>query len=243
MATRPRGPQPLTESELDELDRFLMSSATPEDAMDLEELDGYLTGLACGPQPVPSPDWLWLVWGDTAEGRRPVRFESGPQCRHLLDLIERHWSTLVRTLRKGTAPMPVLFDYGEQGPGASAPPLPGSVWSSGFMRAIGLQAESWQPAFEDDESSEALTPIVTLAHADDPEIVAQSPTARQAEALVDALPDAVLALSRFWRAREAGPDAAGRSAVRVPRIGASDPCACGSARRFSACCGRSGSLN
>ena len=55
----------------------------------------------------------------------------------------------------------------------AAPPLPGSVWSSGFMRAIGLQAESWQPAFEDDEPSEALTPIVTLAHADDPEIVAK----------------------------------------------------------------------
>jgi uncharacterized protein len=243
MATRRRGPQPLTESELDELDRFLMSSATPEDAMDLEELDGYLTGLACGPQPVPSPDWLWPVWGDTEDGRRPVRFDSGPHCRHLLELVERHWSTLARSLQRGTAPMPVLFDYRHPGAGAAAPPLPGSVWSSGFMRAIGLQAESWQPAFEDDEASEALTPIVTLAHADDPEIVAQSPTPRQAEALVDTLPDAVLALFGFWRTREASPEASTRGAARVPRIGASDPCACGSTRRFSACCGRSSALN
>ena len=111
------------------------------------------------------------------------------------------------------------------------------------MRAIGLQAESWQPAFEDDEASEALTPIVTLAHADDPEIVAQSPTPRQAEALVDTLPDAVLALFGFWRTREASPEASTRGAARVPRIGASDPCACGSTRRFSACCGRSSALN
>ena len=238
MATRGRGPQPLTESELDELDRFLMSSATPEDAMDLEELDGYLTGLVCGPQPVPSPDWLWPIWGDTDQGRRAVHFESAQQCRRILELIERHWGMLARTLQRDTPPMPVLFDYRGSGSGALAAPLPGSVWASGFMRAIGLQAESWQPAFDDDEASEALTPVVTLAHADDPEIVAQPPTPRQAEALVDELPDAAVAMFRFWRAREPAP-----ARLRVPRVAANDPCACGSPRRFAACCGRGGALH
>jgi len=54
---------PLTDDELDELDQFLMSDATGEDAMDISMLDGFLTALAVGPSTLPPMQWMPLVWG------------------------------------------------------------------------------------------------------------------------------------------------------------------------------------
>jgi len=41
--------EPLTETELDELESFLASDAVPHDCMDLEMLDGYLAAIVSGP--------------------------------------------------------------------------------------------------------------------------------------------------------------------------------------------------
>jgi uncharacterized protein len=249
MAARKPKVDPLTESELDELDRFLLSSATPEDSMDLEELDGFITGLVAGPGTITAQQWLPLVWGDTDSGRRPVRFNSATQCRRILELLDRHWTTIGWTLHSGTPPMPVLFEYAAppQKPGsgragdAEGDLVAGSMWAIGFMRAIGLQADAWQDAFDDDDAGEALTSIVTLAHADDREIVEQPLTAPQVEALVDDLPDSALQLYRFWHERD-GEE--GRSPVRkAPKIKPGDPCPCCSGRKFGQCCGASASLN
>lgn len=242
-ARKPRV-DPLTESELDELDRFLLSSATPEDSMDLEELDGFITGLVCSPVSVGASEWLSLVWGDTEEGRRPVRFASGAQCRRILELLDRHWATIAWTLHAGMPTMPILFEY-KSGPAMSSAEralelIAGSTWAIGFMRAVGLHADDWQEAFDDDAPSESLTPIVTLAHADDREIVEQPLAPQQVEAMIEALPDSTLELYDFWRARGEGE----RRAVRKPpRLKPADPCPCCSGRRFSECCGASASLN
>ncbi|MDH4181205.1 MAG: YecA family protein, partial [Betaproteobacteria bacterium] len=42
--------EPLSDTELDELEAFLASDAVPQDCMDLEMLDGYLTAIASGPE-------------------------------------------------------------------------------------------------------------------------------------------------------------------------------------------------
>lgn len=246
MAARKPRVDPLTESELDEIDRFLLSSATPEDSMDLEELDGFIAGLVCSPVTVGASEWLTLVWGDTEDGRRPVRFGSAAQCRRILELLDRHWATIAWTLHSGMPMMPVLFEYkagGASTPGERAQELvPGSTWAIGFMRAVGLHADDWQDAFDDDDASESLTPIVTLAHADDREIVEQPLTPKQVEALIEELPDSTLELHQFWHQRGNEPDA--RTAVRKPpRLKPADPCPCCSGRRFAQCCGASASLN
>jgi uncharacterized protein len=246
MAARKPRVDPLTESELDELDRFLLSSATPEDSMDLEELDGFITGLVCSPVAVGASEWLSLVWGDTEDGRRPVRFGSAAQCRRILELLDRHWATIAWTLHSGMPTMPILFEY-KAGPPVSAGEraaelVPGSTWAIGFMRAVGLHADDWQEAFDDDAASEALTPIVTLAHADDREIVEQPLAPQQVEALIEELPDSTLELHQFWHLRGTGPDA--RTPVRKPpKLKPADPCPCCSGRSFSQCCGATASLN
>ena len=71
--TEPRAlDEPLTEAELDELEAFLASDAVPQDCMDLEMLDGYLTAIVSGPEPIQPSEWLPHVWsegGKSADAR------------------------------------------------------------------------------------------------------------------------------------------------------------------------------
>src|SRR3954452_17254859 len=49
--------------DLEALDQFLMSDASPEDCMQLSDLDGFLTGIAIGPELVMPSEWLPAIWG------------------------------------------------------------------------------------------------------------------------------------------------------------------------------------
>ena len=57
--------------DLEVLDQFLMSEASPENCMQLSDLDGFLTGIAIGPELIVPSEWLPAIWG----GDEPV-FES-----------------------------------------------------------------------------------------------------------------------------------------------------------------------
>jgi len=43
--------EPLSDSDYDELEAFLGSNVVPQDCMDLEMLDGFLTAIVSGPMP------------------------------------------------------------------------------------------------------------------------------------------------------------------------------------------------
>jgi uncharacterized protein len=49
--------------DLGTLDDFLASDHTPDECMQLSELDGFLTGIAIGPRPIMPSVWLPLVPG------------------------------------------------------------------------------------------------------------------------------------------------------------------------------------
>ena len=52
---------PLSDQEIDELEAFLESDATPHACMDISALDGFLTALALGPSvPLPSR-WMTII--------------------------------------------------------------------------------------------------------------------------------------------------------------------------------------
>src|SRR3546814_19313106 len=86
-ASRRRGPcvetdmQPdLTDEDIETLDTFLMSEQAPEDCMLISDLDGFLTAIAIGPEPVPQADWMPVVWaGDEpafADAAQAERFQG-----------------------------------------------------------------------------------------------------------------------------------------------------------------------
>jgi uncharacterized protein len=54
--------------DLELLDAFLMSDQLPDEALMLSEVDGFLTGIALGPEAIMPSEWLPVIWG----GEEPV---------------------------------------------------------------------------------------------------------------------------------------------------------------------------
>ena len=57
--------EPLNDVDYDELEVFLGSNAVPQDCMDLEMLDGFLTAVVSGPELIQPSEWLPVVWSDS----------------------------------------------------------------------------------------------------------------------------------------------------------------------------------
>ena len=56
---------PLDESEIDELEQFIFSSAVSEESLDYLGLHGLLTALAVSPVQVPQEEWLDVIFDGT----------------------------------------------------------------------------------------------------------------------------------------------------------------------------------
>lgn len=228
---------PLSEVEINELDRFLASEATSDETMMVDALDGYLTALALGPVDVPLADWLPGVWGPD-ETHAP-RFQSVEQEARIVALIERHAAGLRWALDFDPDGLDSIFDtvsYQDK----SREYLDGEMWAYGFLEGIALAREAWQPLFDDAAAMDALMPIYILG-ADDPtpEQKALSNTPAQREQLTEQFAASIGALWRFWH-----PDHVAKvEALSVPvkradpKVGRNDPCPCGSGKKWKKCCG------
>ena len=89
--------EPLSETEYDALEAFFGSNAVPQDCMDLEMLDGFLTAIVSGPELIQPSEWLPVVWSDSQRSASPV-FADNEQAERILSLILRLQSGIVRTL-------------------------------------------------------------------------------------------------------------------------------------------------
>ena len=94
-------PAPITDAELEELEKFLLSEQVPEESMTLSELDGFLTALAVGPEVVPPGEWLPVVW----QGEGPV-FETPQDVERVLGLILALNARIIESCLLYTSPSP-----------------------------------------------------------------------------------------------------------------------------------------
>jgi len=151
--------RPLTDEELDEFDT-LLQSLPGEAAMNIEGLDGYLTALVVGPQLLKrlrTAQWIPAVWGGDGEGSEP--FASGRQRKRATVLVLRHLHAIACQLRD---------DPGAWEPVVSVAEVEGEEmvdaedWCIGFLHAVALDAEAWEPLFDDPAMGPALVPIALL---------------------------------------------------------------------------------
>jgi uncharacterized protein len=131
--------KPLSDSEFDELDRFLMSDAVGDDGMTMDALHGYLTAIAIGPEAIPVPEWLPNVWG--SEGEEP-QFASAKQAEQMINLIMRFLNEIAVTFEVDPKEFEPLFCVYEQG---GKQLLDGETWAWGFWEGMQLRAEAWEP--------------------------------------------------------------------------------------------------
>jgi uncharacterized protein len=146
---------PLSNEEIHELDIFLMSDATPDECMDIVALDGFLTALAIGPELVSPSVWLPLVWG----GEKELVFESSAQAGRIFGILMRRFNDICRMFgENATGFEPLLYTREVDGETEWI----GEDWCAGFMEAVVLDFDDWQPLFDDKAGCALLAPILTL---------------------------------------------------------------------------------
>lgn len=233
---------PLSDEELDELDRFLLSDATSDETMMLDTLDGYLTAIAVGPTTIMPSQWLPRVWGPTDE--HAPEFETTKQAKRILELILRHMNGIAWSFESDLDSYePMMNTRMYQG----REYLDGEMWSFGFMNGVTLCRKDWEPLLNDIAGCEALQPIRLLG-ADDVTAEERSliRTPAQREKLSEKIAASVAAIYRFWLPhRKAVHEHVVASSTKrsQPRVGRNDPCPCGSGKKFKRCCGTSSPPN
>ncbi len=206
--------EPLSDPELDELEGFLASDLVPQDCMDLEMLDGFLTAIVSGPDNVQPSEWLPQVWSEGARSSNPA-FASSEQAQRIMGLMLRHMVGIQRTLGESpTRFKPLLYMPDEKTRSDKTrndkTPPEASAWSEGYMAGVKLRDDEWQPLYDSADARDWVFPIEALAFGDqDPEFVEWVDDKEKRASLVDELAVASVLIYRFWQDRRKPHDARG----------------------------------
>ena len=194
--------EPLSDNELDELEGFLASDLVPQDCMDLEMLDGFLTAIVSGPDSVQPSEWLPQVWSDAARSSNPV-FANNEQAQHIMGLMLRHMVGIQRTLGESpTRFRPLLYMPDEKARNNDKSPPEASAWCEGYMAGVKLRDDEWQPLYDSPDARDWMFAIEALAFGDqDAEFAEWIDDAEKRASLVDELPVASVLIYRFWQER------------------------------------------
>lgn len=192
-------PSRIADEDLLRLAEFLDSDEAGEEALDISQLDGFLTALAVGPVDVPEERWWPQIWGP-----RP-RFRDPSERARLEDVVRERYREvceLIATDPEAWAPIYYETEDDE---------IVVSSWCGGFVLGMEMAREEWLPLFEDEEGFVLVLPIL-LAASDgelaeelelDPEEVAN--VLEQAPELV---PSCVVGIHEFFADRSGGGDGA-----------------------------------
>ncbi len=135
--------------DLELLDSFLMSDRAPSESMMLSDLDGFLTGIAVGPELVLPSEWLPLIWG----GEAP-EFADEAEAKAILGTIMGRYNEVLRQVRDDA--FEPVFWADRDGT------LIAADWAEGFLQAIMLRADAWRRLLKSKRDGLLLLPILAL---------------------------------------------------------------------------------
>lgn len=228
---------PFDSVDLDALDRFLRSDHAPPNSMMLSELDGFLSGIAVGPELVLPSEWLPLVWG----GQAPT-FTDQREAQAILDVIVARYNEILRNVAHDM--LDPIFWTDRDGKVIAAD------WAEGFRQAIRLRANAWKRLFTSKHDGYLLFPILALCCDENGKAglgLLPEQEHRFVEKATELIPTCVNKIATYWR--ENGPQPTSMPFTTRPlsepiraaaKVGRNDPCPCGSGKKFKKCCGRSG---
>src|SRR5829696_4025272 len=222
----------VSDADLDLLDAYLLSDQSPPECMLLSDLDGFLTGVAIGPEVVMPSEWLPHVWG----GEEPV-FDDPAQASAILGTIVGRYNTILREAEAG-AFGPIFWKTAD-----------GTViaadWAEGFMQAVALCADAWDPLMRSKRHGRLLLPILALCadeKGDSPLGLEPDEENRFMAEAAEFIPLCVTEIAAYWRKRRpthaTGSGQPVSVSLKADQPGRNDPCSCGSGRQFKVCCGR-----
>jgi uncharacterized protein len=222
----------LTDAEYDRL-AAILHSFTGEDAMDLEEMDGFFAALICGPVTVAPSVYLDEIWGG-----EETPFDSAHDAEDFFNLAMRHWNFIVREL--GSQDM-IFVPWLEVERREEIPK--GNRWAQGFLRGIALCREEWDEVFADEDKFAMLLPVMALAHEHDPDPEMRPwktpPDDNFRESVITGLAVSAQKLYDYFRPHRIREAKRGTTPFRrsIRKIGRNEPCSCGSGEKYKHCCG------
>ncbi|CAJ0882817.1 hypothetical protein AMST5_03372 [freshwater sediment metagenome] len=208
-----------------------------DDAMLLEELDGFIAGVVCCPELIQPGEWLPVVWGRTDEDSAPV-FESIEHANKVVALVMGHYNHVAVNLSKTPDRYSPLFAEDDRNGD-----ILWEIWIEGFDKAMKLRPTAWLPLLEaDTEISDAVRGLLTLTEVARREDQVSKIRREELQEIAHELIGPWVAAINEWRmenfSHETGTSAA-FPATHTPfgKVGRNDPCPCGSGKKYKKCCG------
>jgi uncharacterized protein len=151
--------RPLDEDDFHRLDALLDATGN-DNAMVVEEIDGFLAALACSPDPIGEDELLAQVLGaEPVDDEVPASAASDtapPETQaEIAALLRRHAARVIAALDAGEFG-PVL-SYDDEGN------ADGVAWAVGFLRAVELHPDSWDAMLDEKDFDDALDAMQSLA--------------------------------------------------------------------------------
>jgi uncharacterized protein len=221
--------------DLETLDSYLLSDRAPSESMMLSDLDGFLTGIAVGPELILPSEWLPLIWG----GEAP-EFADEAEARTILGIIMARYNEILRQTADDTLE-PVFWANRDGTPIAAD-------WAEGFLQAMMLRMDAWGRLFKSKRDAQLLFPILALCSDESGySLLGLAPEDEDVamEEAAEFIPTCVAAIAAYWRAqglKQISMPLTGSAAYQPdrhsPKTGRNEPCPCGSGKKFKKCCGK-----
>ncbi len=221
-------------SKLDQLSDFLLGLSDEHDeAMLIDELDGFLAGVIVCPEMILPSRWMPHIWSQSgAEDHAPV-FDNMKQVQTVTGLIMDHYNSIATSLLPGPAAYEPVFAVDTRND-----EVLWELWAEGFRHAMALSSASWLAIIESGDTDavaafSGLRSLIAIAIGEsklpEPEqhrLTAEAP---------DLIPEWVEILS-YWRLAHNQIAPASANAT-FKNTGRNDPCPCGSGKKYKKCHG------
>lgn len=188
-------------ADLDRLAELLGSDASPEHAMDISTLDGFIAAALAGPDQPRLDDVLpWIL--DPERSEQEVSFSSEEEAQELIALIAQHWDDTADILANSPEDYePVLYLQGTEDGELADDGEDVSIiddWCSGFVLGLQLQRDVFERL--SDDLKDMLGPVFLYGTEEGrPELERLQLTPEQHESIAQALPGIVVALYNHSR--------------------------------------------
>jgi uncharacterized protein len=214
--------------QLERLDKELL--ALGEEAMLIEEFDGFVAGVLVCPELIKPHEWLPVVWGRPENDSQAV-FEDLDHANRVLQLIMAHYNDVAGTLIECPDRYDPLLPVDERNGDVLW-----EIWIEGFEKAVKLRPKAWQKlSIADIDTATAMHGMRTLI-----DVAAGNRELSRAErdALNAAAPDNIarwIPALNAWRLANyrppLAPDAMRHAAFAATgKVGRNEPCPCGSGK-------------
>ena len=222
--------QPLSDKEFDELDAFLLSDRTSDDAMTMDTLHGFLTAILIGPETIMPSEWLPKVWGDDASAE--PQWKNPKETERITGLIMRFMNEIAITFEVAPKEFEPLFCEAEH---EGETLIDAEAWCWGFWEGMELRPGSWEAIWSSDLAP-LMRPIYLLgADEIDEKELGEVDTPVKGHKLALEIETNLPAIYKFWLPlRKAPVQTLKRD---EPKVGRNDDCPCGSGKKYKKCCG------